>query len=84
MKEDRGKLTGTCMHTASLAEDDEGRLTRVEEKQVLDKIVDAQVPGTNVVLSIGDEGDPRNPAKFELKLTEPDFGWVVVRFAVVA
>jgi len=38
---------------------------------VLDKIVDAQVSGTNVVLSIGDEGDPRNPAAFELKLTGP-------------
>jgi len=71
MKEDRGKLTGTCLHSVSLAEDDQGRITRVEEEQVLDKIVDAQVSGTNVVLSIGDEGDPRNPAAFELKLTGP-------------
>lgn len=69
MKESGGKLTGTCLHTVSMAEDDQGRLTRVEEKQVQDKIVDAQVSGTNVVLSIGEEGDPRDPAKFELRLS---------------
>jgi beta-lactamase regulating signal transducer with metallopeptidase domain len=69
MKEDRGNLTGTCMHTVSMAEDDQGRLTRVEEKQVQDKIIDAQVSGTNVVLSIGEEENPQNSAKFELRLT---------------
>jgi Zn-dependent protease with chaperone function len=69
MKDDEGKLTGTCMHTVSMAEDDKGQLTRVEEKQILDKILNAQISGTNVVLSIGDGENPRNIAKFEIRLT---------------
>lgn len=69
MKESGGKLTGTCLHTVNMAEDDQGQLTHVEEKQVQDKIVDAQVSGTNVVLSIGEDEDSRNSAKFELRLT---------------
>lgn len=69
MNENSGKLTGTCLHAVSMAEDNRGRLTHVEEQQVRDKIVDVQVSGTNVILSIGEEGNPQNPAKFELRLT---------------
>ncbi len=71
MKEDRRKLTGTCMHTVSMAEDDQGRLTRVEDRQTLDKILDAQTSGTNAILNIGGGEDPHSAARFEIRLTGP-------------
>ena len=55
------------MHTISMAEDDQGRLTRVEEKQNLDKILDADISDSNAVLTIGDGEEPRNVARFDIK-----------------
>ena len=69
IKEDGGNLTGTCMHTVSMAEDDQGQLTRVEDKQTLDKILHVQIFGTNAVLSIGESEDPQNVARFDIRLT---------------
>lgn len=71
IKEESEMLKGTCMHTINMAEDDQGRLTKVDDKQTLDKILDAQVSGTNVVLSIGDGEDPSHVAKFEMRVTGP-------------
>ena len=69
LKEERGKMTGTCMHTVNMAEDDQGRLTRVDEKQTLDEILNTQIFGTNAVLSICESDDPQKVAKFDMRLT---------------
>jgi beta-lactamase regulating signal transducer with metallopeptidase domain len=68
LKEKAGKLAGTCVHAVDMAEDANGKLIRIADKQVLDQVVDAKVSGTDAVLAIGAVGDPHKVAKFELRL----------------
>jgi beta-lactamase regulating signal transducer with metallopeptidase domain len=68
LKENAGKLAGTCVHAVDMAEDANGQLIRIADKRVLDPVVDARVSGTDAVLAIGAAGDPHKVAKFDLRL----------------
>jgi len=73
LKEEGGKLQGTCKHTVGMAEDDQGRLTHVDKQQVIDKVLDAEVDGKQALLTIGIPEDPSHRvAKFDLRVAGPD------------
>lgn len=73
LKEEGGKLQGTCKHTVGMKEDDQGRLMHVDKQQMVDKVLDAQVDGNHALVTIGDPQDPEHRVpKFELRVVGAD------------
>jgi hypothetical protein len=69
-----GKLTGTCIHTTSLEKNEKGELTRVGEAQTEDRILEATMNDSGLLLSIADNGDAQQPLKCVIRLTGKDEG----------
>lgn len=72
--EHEGKLTGTCVHTTSLEKNARGELTNVAETQTEDSIVEAHLKGSELQISIADNGNAREPMQCALRLTGKNEG----------
>lgn len=69
-----GKLTGTCVHTTSLEKNARGELTHVEETQTEDSILETHLKGSELQISIPDNGNAREPMQCVLRLTGKNEG----------
>ncbi len=74
LKDQAGKLVGTCTHTVSIEKSSNGELTHVDEKNTEDRILDARLDGNKLVLKIADNGDEQKPMECAFRLTAKDRG----------
>jgi len=74
LKIEAGKLVGTCIHTTSLEKNSAGELTRVDEKNSTDRILDSRLDGNKLVLKIADNGDEQNTMECAFWLTSRNRG----------
>lgn len=74
LKDEAGKLVGTCTHTISIEKNSNGELTHVDEKNTEDQILDARQDGNKLVLKITDNGDEKKPMECVFRLTSKNRG----------
>jgi len=74
LKDQAGKLVGTCTHTISIEKNSNGELTHVDEKNTEDRVLDARLDGNKLVLKIADNGDEQKPMECAFRLTVKDRG----------
>lgn len=72
LKMSGNKLIGTCIHTVSIEKNSAGELTRVDEKNTEDQILDAHQDGKELLLKIADNGDAQNAMECAFWLTSKD------------
>jgi hypothetical protein len=68
------KLTGTCTHTVTIEKNSAGELTRVDEKQTDDQILEVRSEGKKLLLKIADNGDAQNAMECVFWLTSKSQG----------
>jgi len=69
-----GKLTGTCVHTTSLEKNSKGELTHVGENQTEDRILEARLKDSTLLISIADNGNAQQPMQCVVRLTGKNEG----------
>jgi beta-lactamase regulating signal transducer with metallopeptidase domain len=74
LKDQAGKLVGTCTHTISIEKNSNGELTHVDEKNTEDQILDARLDGNKLVLKIADNGDEKKPMECAFRMTSRNRG----------
>lgn len=72
LREKEEKLVGSCSHSRSINWGRDGELTIVSEEMSDDKILDARLTGSRLVVKIANAESPEDIVTIELKLTGKD------------
>ena len=72
LREQGGKLVGSCRHSRSINWDKHGELTLVSEELTEDDVLSASTLGKTLSLVIANAEDPDTPVKIALTLTSAD------------